>query len=211
MSDDTPTQRLPEPGVTPTEQLSTTPQGELVEERQRSRGLLIGLVIAGVLLLVAIIVLVSFLLGGTPSPTVTSTGSPAPLASGQPTPSTTPTSTPSETAAPPQPTGAAFTAFSPVTEVSCSRGGPDFTPEPPAIRISWQATRTASAWIVQGTSDAADSGFMQIPVSGDESGFPYPLQFPCFQDDTVFTITLVGTDGVHVSKSWTVTNVGERD
>lgn len=60
-----------------------------------------------------------------------------------------------------------------------------------------------------GTDDAVDSGFMQVPTAGDESDFPYPLQFPCNQDTQKYTLTLLGTNGQHVSKTWTVTNSGD--
>lgn len=224
MSDDTPTQRFPTGGDTPTERISTGEVHEdLQEEKQKSRGLMIGLIAAGALLLIAIIVLVVVLLPkGSGDPVVAGTDTPEPSTSASATPeaSETPTPTPSATEEPEQPqqppqpppaTGAAFSTFSPKTQVSCSKGGPDFTPDPPSIQISWATVRADSAWIVQGTSDAADSGFMQIPLNGNESNFQYTLQFPCFQANTKYTITLVGSDGKHVSKSWTVTNVGDKD
>jgi cytoskeletal protein RodZ len=213
MSDDTPTQRLPETGGTPTERIPAGAQEDLVEEKQKSRGLLIGLIAAGALLIVAVIVLIWFVLSGAGAPLANPTNTPLPTASGQQTPSASPTPTATETEdpEPPQQTGPAFTSLDPVEEVECVHGGPFSTPDPPLIKVSWATTRTVSAWIVQGTSDAADSGFMQLTNNGDESDFAYPLQFPCFQASTQFTITLVGDDGSHLSQSWTVTNVGERD
>ena len=219
MSDDTPTQRLPEQNA-PGEIYE-----ELGEERQKSRGLLIGLIVAGALLVAAIAVIVIIFLGkgagaNQADPTTVPTDSSSPVATDtsapSDTPSDTPTPQPTETQAPPPPppppaTGAAFTSFSPKSQVACSKGGPGFTPDPPAIQISWATVRADSAWIVQGTSDAADSQFMQIPLNGNQSNFQYTLQFPCFQANATYTITLVGTDGKHVSKSWKVTNTGDKD
>jgi hypothetical protein len=217
MSDDTPTQRFPAAGDDATGEV----QEDLQEEKKKSRGLLIGLIAAGALLLVAIIVLVVVLFpkgagdiqaGSTQTPQPQTTDTPAPTETATPTPAATtePTQEP-EQPQQPQPTGPAFTSFNAVSQVSCSRGGPGFTPDPPSIQVSWATTRTVSVWIVMGTSDAADSGFMQLTNNGDQSDFAYPLQFPCFQASAQYTITLVGDDGSHVSKTWTVTNVGDRD
>ena len=61
MSDDTPTQRFPAAGDEPTQQIATGEiQEDLREEKQKNRGLLIGLIAAGALLLVAVIVLVGY-------------------------------------------------------------------------------------------------------------------------------------------------------
>lgn len=101
MSDDTPTQRLPQ-GV--------NPESELVEERQKSRTLLYVLIGVGAALLVTIIVLLIVLLGGdrgtpTADPTPSSTPSATPTASESPTPTptATPTPEPEPTQAPPPP------------------------------------------------------------------------------------------------------------
>ena len=216
---------------TPTERINAAIiEDDLQEEKQKSRGLLIGLIAAGALLLAAIIVLVFIVSrntdgGGTsalPTPGTTSGPSSSPTDEASATPDPTPSAI--ETDEPddgddgddsgqsdPPPTGAAFTAFNPKNQVECDKGGPNFTPPPPPIKISWSTVRTQSAWIVGGTSDAADSQFMQIPVNGNQSDFQYELQFPCFQSSTKYTITLVGTDGQHVSKTWKVTNVGDHD
>jgi hypothetical protein len=235
MSDDTPTQRFPNQGDDATERINTAiAQDDLQEEKQKSRGLLVGLIIAGALLLAAIIVLV-FVLGQnanngggndalptTPPTTSDPTIAPTDEASAtpDPTPSATETDSPDDNgdgdsgdgqSDPPPATGAAFTKFDPKGQVECDKGGPNFSPPPPPIKISWATVRTTSAWIVGGTSDAADSHFMQIPLHGNQGDFQYELDFPCFQKSTKFTITLVGTDGKHVSKTWKVTNVGDHD
>jgi hypothetical protein len=217
MSDDTPTQKFPSQG--------DDVQEDLQEEKQKSKGLLIGLIAAGALLLAAIIVLGVFLLRGqgdpvvADAPTPSNSNSPTPGASATPEASATPT--PSATVdapggdsappPPPPPTGAAFSSFNPTSQVRCEFSTPNFTPPTPIVEISWATIRADSAWIVQGTSDAADSGFMQIPLNGNQSDFPYELQFPCFQANATFTITLVGSDGHHVSKSWTIKNIGDKN
>lgn len=221
MSDDTPTQRFPssDSGDTPTQRLDTGEvQEDLQEEKQKSRGLLIGLVAAGGLLLLSIVVIAFFLLNrGQDEPIVANTDTPAASATPTPeaseTPSATPEPEPSEAEEPPAnnpppaATGAAFSSFSPTKNVSCSPGGPYYTPDPPVIKISWATVRADSAWIVMGTSDAADSQYMQIPLNGNQSDFQYTLSYPCPDASATYTITLVGSDGKHVSKSWTVTNV----
>jgi len=225
MSDDTPTQRFPSPddgSNVPTQRIDTAGT-ELVEEKEKSRGLLIGLIIAGALLVIAIVVLVVFLIGrGSGDPVVAGdTNSPtpdtSPSASATPsdTPSATPTPEPTQTqdAPPPPPADdhASFSIFSPTTTVHCEFAAPNFTPPPIAIQITYRGVKTAQAWFVQGTDDAANSGFMQIPISGDETDFPYEIDFPCYQTSATYTITLVGKDGGHVSKSWTVKNTGDHN
>lgn len=221
MSDDTPTQRINSgDGDAPTQRIDTDGAESLSDEKQKSKGLLIGLVVAGGLLLLAIVAITFILLNrGQSNPITVGTDAPTSTSSSTPTPGTTETSsaTPTPTSEPEQPdepeqpqsTAAEFSTFQPKKEVTCSTGGPDFTPPPPTIQISWATIRADSAWIVQGTSDAADSGFMQIPLNGNQSDFQYQLDFPCFQADATYTITLVGSDGNHVSRSWTVKNIGD--
>ncbi len=203
----------------------TPPEGEPVK---KSRGLLITLIVIGAALLIAVVVFVLILLlgdrgGGTalPTPSPTPATSVTPSATPTPTPTPTPTTTSGGGSGggsgsgggggTTQPTGAAFSSFSPVTQVHCEFAAPNFTPPPIPIDVKWSAIRTDSVWFVQGTSDAADSGFMQIPVNGDQGNFPYEIDFPCYQTSAVYTITLVGTDGHHVSKHWTVTNTGDHN
>lgn len=88
-------------------------------------------------------------------------------------------------------------------------GGPGFESTYPLLMVSWTTAGADQAWIVQGTSDAADSMFMQIPLNGSQSDFQNELRLGCNGDPTVFTMTLVGTDGSHVSKSFTVQATGD--
>jgi hypothetical protein len=202
MSDDTPTQRFDQ-----------QPAASASGERRKRSPLIPILITAGAILLVAVVVLVVVLVTrptsstlalntNSPSPSVTPT---TPVVN---TPSPTPTPTPSHSNAPPPPQNpdAAFTLFAPdLSKYSCS-AGPYYSGPTPIVKIKWATVRAKSAWIVQGTSDAADSGFMQIPLSGNQSNFPSELDLACDPPTSTFTITLVGNDGKHVSKSWTVHN-----
>jgi hypothetical protein len=216
MSDDTPTQRFdtPAPSI----------GSEAEQEGKRSRGLMIALMAIGAAILIAIIILVIVLLGRPSEPVAVGTTTPTPTASTSDTPTASirPSATPTATAPPAattppksggggsQPTGAAFTNFSAVTQVKCDQGTVNFTPPPIAIQVKWATVRTNSVWIVFGGSDAADSQFMQLPVSGNQSNFPYELDYPCGAASTEVTMTLVGSDGHHVQKHWTITNTGDK-
>jgi hypothetical protein len=207
MSDDTPTQRFDA-------QAAPAQPGE---PKQKSRLAVILGIIGGVLLLVVILLVVLLVKGqgtpqaaGTNSPLATTTPSATPTLT---TPPVTPTTTPSaaHTTAPPPPpppqsTDPAFTKFVVQSAINSCSSGPYYTGTPPTVNVTWATVRTNSVWIVQGTSDAADSGFMQIPVNGNQSNFPYSIDFSCDTPSSTYTITLVGSNGKHVSKSWTVKN-----
>ncbi len=204
MSDDTPTQRF---------DAQPAPAGPSADKPKSRLPLVLGIV-GGILLLVVILLLV-LLFRGQGTPQAAGTNSPiasdTPTASQSPTtPPVTPTPTPSEsqTTAPPPPpsTDPAFTKFVKQTSINSCSGGPYYTGSPPVIEVTWATVRTDSAWIVQGTSDAADSQFMQIPVSGNQSNFPYEIDFSCGSPSSTYTITIVGSNGKHVSKSWTIQN-----
>lgn len=218
MSDDTPTQRIPQ-GENPVE--------ELDEERKKSRTLLFVLIGVGAALLIAIIVLLIILFGGkgTPSagPTSSNTPSATPTTSDSPTPSATPTPTPTPTVEPePEPTQApppppdnspGFASFNATNSVNCQSPNPDVPvqPLPPQIKFSWSAKNAQSVWFVFGSEDAADAGAFQVPLSGDQDdvydasdSFP----FPCPSGEQKMTLTVVGNNGQHVNKTFTVRNNG---
>ena len=215
MSDDTPTERFD--GIkdaTPSAPGSPPP-------RKNARGPLIALIILGVLLVAAVVVVVVILVGRSSgslsasvtgpvqSPGASDSGTPGPVDVTPTAPANTPKPVTTHKAPPPQPTGAAFTTFVvPKRESGCS-GGPDYTGAPPTVKVTWATIRANSAWIVQGTSDAADSQFMQIPLSGNQSDFQNEFDFACGGQSNTYTITLVGQDGKHVSRSWTVKNTSE--
>jgi hypothetical protein len=205
MSDDTPTQRF---------DAQPAPVGPTGDKPKSRLPLVLGIV-GGVLLLVVILLLVLLLRGqGTPE----AAGTNSPIASTSPSASPTPTTsvaapspTPSESHTtapppPPPPTGPAFTKFVKQTSINSCSGGPYYTGAPPIIEVTWATVRTDSAWIIQGTDDAADAQFMQIPVSGNQSNFPYELDFACGSPSSTYTITIVGSNGKHLSKSWTIKN-----
>ncbi|WP_309711919.1 hypothetical protein [Pseudolysinimonas sp.] len=218
MTDDTPTQRIPE---------TTDAAGELVEERQKSKALLFTLVGVGAALLIAIIVLLIILFGGgsgdpqaTPSSSDSPSASPTPSDSPTPTESATPTSTPTPTptAAPPPPpdTSPGLASFTLATQnVQCQSppapGGGGVVPPNPQVRFNYTSKNASSVWFVFGTSDAADAGAFPMPLSGNQDdvyGSPNSLEFPCYQAEQKYTITVVGNNGQHVSKTFTVKNTG---
>ena len=209
MSDNTPTERF------------DTVSGGAAEEAKKSRTLLYVLIGLGVLLLVAVLVLIGTLL----SRPTGSTGDPKPSSS--PTDSATPTPAPTESSASPTPeaeepetedpqppaeeTGARFKTFNAASSLDgCSPGGPGFDATYPEIQVSWKTAGADEAWIVMGTSDAADSQYMQIPLNGNQSDFQYPMTLSCSDPSTTYTITLVAPNGDHVQKHFTVQNTGEQ-
>jgi hypothetical protein len=206
MSDDTPTQRFD----------AQPPAAEPGEPKPKSRLALVLAIVGGVLLLAVILLVVLLFKGqgtpeaaGTNSPISTSTPSTTPSVTSPPVTPTTSPSTSHTTAPPPQPpqsTDPAFTKFVVQSTINSCSSGPYYTGTPPTVNVTWATVRTDSVWIVQGTSDAADSGFMQIPVSGNQSNFPYEIDFGCDTPSSTYTITLVGSNGKHVSKSWTIKN-----
>jgi len=213
MSDDTPTQRLPQSG---------SDAGELVEERKKSRALLIILIGVGGAILIALIVLLVILLGGgsgtpTANPTATETTSPTPSDSPTPTESATPSATPTPTptptqeAAPPPPdTSPGFASFSRGSTVSCNQTNPPgYTT--PGISFNYTSKNASSVWFVFGTSDAADAGAFPMPLSGNQNDVygGSTVEYPCGQATAKFTLTVVGNNGQHVSKTFTVTNDGD--
>jgi hypothetical protein len=218
MSDDTPTQKFDAAGDAPTERLAQAETDAAEAPTGRSRRTIIILTsIGGALLLAVLILLVVLLTRGSGDPVALPTDASTESATPSPTPteseSATPTPTPSATEEPPppptEPAGPHFTNFIAEDQVACSAGGPGVDPFVPRIEVAWTSADADEAWYVNGTSDAADSGFMQIPLSGDESDFPYEQLFSCGNDQYKYTITLVGSNGEHVSKTWTVVNTGD--
>jgi flagellar basal body-associated protein FliL len=215
MSDDAPTQRIQTDDV----------QEDLTEEKQKSKGLLIGLIIAGALLLVAIVVLVFFLgrAAGSPgTPGVIGTESPAPIVSDTPsaapseTPSATPepepTEEPEEPAQPPQPPATTVTVdkFKVDTPtVFCGKNG---QPDDIDLFFSWATSNGERVYFGVNTNDASQAPFFDnLPLDGDTgSNFPSgysPFQYSCGNQSLKYTITVVDGSGHKASKSVTVTDV----
>ncbi len=218
MGEDTPTVRLD----------AAEPEPE--KKRERSKTLILLLAIVGLLLLIAVVVLLTLIFSGalnkkepatqpgangssqSQSPSPSEEPSSSPSESPSETPSASPSSAPSAPPAPPAPpaeTGPRFKTFSFPASQSCSAGGPGFPATRPEFKVSWTTAGADEAWFVNGTDDAANSGYMQIPLNGNQSAFPYEQIVDCSDGSNTYTITLVGPDGKHVSKTWTVAITGD--
>lgn len=210
MSDDTPTERMAEVSE------------ELVEEKKKSRLLLIILIALVGLLVVALIVTLAVLLtrgsGGpdtAPTPTVTAseTPTPTPTESESATPTPTPTPTPTQAPPPPPPPDntPAFTSFNFNGSVFCNASFPPGY-VPPVIAFNYQTKNASSVWFLFGEGDAANAAAFPMPLSGNQDdvyGGGSSIPYPCYQPQEKFTLTIVGTNGQHVSRTFTVKNVGD--
>jgi hypothetical protein len=191
MSDDAPTKRLP---ITPP---PTPPERPARRERRErpSRAPMIAFIVLLVLLLAAIGVLAYVLVTrgstATAQPSNSPSASPAPVASQPTTPP-----------APPPP--GVFTSFVVPPSQQCSGHGNRRQSQETDAQVTWATTNATQVWVAQGTADAASAGLEQVPLSGNQDSFPTPLPIDCNQRSMTFTMTLIGADGVHVSRTWTV-------
>ncbi|MDQ1551414.1 MAG: hypothetical protein QOD50_836 [Actinomycetota bacterium] len=188
MSDNAPTLRLPTtpppapPGVPP-----PAPPG------RPSRGPLVLFILLSVLVVVAIGVLVWVLIGRANASTQAVNS-----------PSTSDTSAPPVSPSQPPPPGV-FTVFTVPDSQQCrGHGGPGKQQQPVEAQVTWATTNATLVWVAEGTTDAASVGKDQVPLSGNQDAFPDPLPIDCESKSATFTITLVGADGAHVSRTWTV-------
>jgi hypothetical protein len=111
---------------------------------------------------------------------------------------------------PEEDTSTRFVNFSAPTEVVCDFGDEDNQPPKPEIQVSWESANAVEAWYSPSDEDAKDDNYMQIPLSGNQDDLTDEHLFPCGHENVAqYTITLVGPSGEHVSKTWTVTNVGD--
>ena len=151
---------------------------------------------------------------GSPEPTPTPTATPTPTgtASPAPSPDPTPLPTPSATAtAGPLPIEIAkFISFVAPRLTTCVAGEAGIEEYVPVVAVAWNSTGAIEAWFAEGEEDAAELAEMQVPLQGDEGDFTEPQYFPCAELSHKYTLTLVAEDGAHVSKTWTVTNKGDR-
>lgn len=137
-----------------------------------------------------------------PSPTASESAL-APTTAGVTAAATTTTAPPAEDTSP------RFLSFNAPTETVCDAGDEDNQPPKPPILVSWTSVNAVEAWYSPSDEDAKDDNYMQIPLSGNQDAFTDEHLFPCFHEtEHDYTITLVGQNGEHVSKHWTVTNVG---
>ncbi|MFM9878091.1 MAG: hypothetical protein ACKVOG_09665 [Rhodoglobus sp.] len=86
-------------------------------------------------------------------------------------------------------------------------------PSPQYISFSWSSSNVDQVFFGVNTNDASQGAFFDnLPPSGDTSNFPPgydPFEFPCPTESVKYTLTVIG-DGVKVSKSVTVTNIGDK-
>lgn len=210
MSDDTPTQRLDSAEV----------REDLQEEKQKNKGLMIGLIAAGALLLVAIVVLVVVLLpkgsggpqaGDTQSPQPATTETAAPTESATPTPAP-PTAEPTEEPAPPpqqQPSGPAITSFtvSPGT-VYCNTQAP-VQPQNQYLSISWKTVGADEIRI--GTYDPYgdySTRYYNLPPNGNESAIGQDIIYQCPEATQTWRLEIVA-NGQVIKKEVTIQNKGD--
>jgi hypothetical protein len=171
------------------------PGGRTSDDERRSRGLIIGLAIAGGVLLLALIALLIWL-ATSQAPVAEPTESPTPSASASETP--TPTPTPTETEEPPPPPPppadaiATFTASA--EQVDCTAAGGTSVP----LTFSWAATGNR-LWFGVGTDDASANPYKEYPLNYTMDEVPYQCGQPGQQQR--YTITVERTDGTHESKT----------
>ena len=114
---------------------------------------------------------------------------------------------PTKTTAPPPPPAAAgaFTSFTvPQSQGGCGRHGT------PTVMVSWATSNAKTVWIQTGTVDAAAGGGTELPLTGNQSDVPDSFTLDCSQRFNTYSITLVGDNGGHVSKTWTIRVGGHR-
>lgn len=134
-------------------------------------------------------------------------GGEAPLATlGPPVQTDAPIPTPTD-AADDVPEGAHFGFFSSETEVQCPPDGAG-----PAIQFAWETVDAAEVWFTAQDADAVDEADLQLPLNGNQDDLAQPILFPCtLQQRQEYTVTLLGTDGQHLSEHFTVTDLNWND
>ena len=158
-----------------------------------SRGPLVAFILLSILVVSAIGVLVYVLIGRA---NATALGTPSPIASSE---------RPAAPSQPPPPPGA-FTTFTVPPSQQCRGHGKD--QHEVDAQVAWATTDATAVWVAEGTTDAATAGTEQVPLSGNQDSFPTPLPIDCNAQSMTFTLTLVGADEAHVSRTWTVMIVG---
>jgi hypothetical protein len=178
--------------------------------------LLIALIAVGGVLLLAVVAIVFLLIGQ-------NANGGNPVTAGDPTPTPTISETPATPTAEPEDSGdgggeapvdnsTRFTSFNYDETVECDPTGQAEEKAQPSI--SWASANAASVWWTPSDEDAYDDQGYQIPKSGDQhdmsesKGQGERFEFPCNHEETMdVTITLVSSNGQHVSKTVTFRDV----
>jgi hypothetical protein len=188
MSDNAPTMRLPTtpPPAPPPRRRPTPP-------KRPSRGPMIAFIVLSVVLVAAVVVLVYVLVNRSAAASAPAMNPPSTTAS---------SAAPAAQPPPPPPPAGVFTAFTVPTSQQCRGHGNGR--QPVDAQVTWATTNATQVWFAQGTTDAASAGFERVPLSGNQDSFPTPVPIDCDSRSMTFTMTLVGADGAHVSRTWTV-------
>jgi hypothetical protein len=125
------------------------------------------------------------------------------------TPGATDTSAPPASPSQPPPPPGVFTVFTVPPAQDCHKhGGPGKDQQEVDLQVTWATTNATQVWVAPGSTDAQTVGTEQIPLSGNQDAFPTPVPIDCNDTSQTFTMTLVGADGAHVSRTWTVMITG---
>jgi hypothetical protein len=181
--------------------------------------LLIALIAVGGVLLLTVVAIVFLLIGQNANggdPVTVGDQDPIPTVTDTPTPTAEPDdggddSDGGDGGETPVDNSTRFTSFSYDETVECDPTGQDEKPSP---SISWASANAASVWWTPSDEDAYDDQGYQVPQSGDQDdmtaskGPGERFEFPCNHEETLdVTITLVSSNGQHVSKSVTFRDV----
>jgi hypothetical protein len=163
------------------------------------RGLLIAVLVLAALLFAAGITLLVLVLNGGSAPAPTPSPSPTHSAGPTPTKSPNPKPTASPTTPPVPPATAAITAFSGTpTTVDCVASAAT-----PQVAFSWTTTNATQAAIAWGAAqkDALNTpNFNGLPGTAQN----YQVPYDCSAASLVYSFTVVGPDGKHVTQVVTV-------
>lgn len=189
MSDNTPTLRLP--AASPPQGSPALPEAP---PPRPSRAPQIAFAVLSVVVVAAIGVLVYVLVDRTNSNPPSST---APAATATIAPPLSPTQPPAAAVAP-----GTFTVFTVPPSQECRGHGKGR--QAADVQVTWETSNATQVWVAPGMADAATVGSQQVPLSGNQDSFSSPLALDCNGRSNTFTMTLIGADGAHASRTWTV-------
>jgi hypothetical protein len=225
-------------GETPTELLvapSVAPAYGGDSAKKSRRRVIILACVGGALMLALIVVLIALLTRGTPVPvalptataSASSTPSPTAIKTPRATPSAPPSATPSATpSASPSPTMTVKPTPTPTPPPDTTSKIDSFTvgsntifcnqsaPVTPSYELSfsWSSSNVSAVYFGIDTNDASTAPFYDnLPPSGNSgANFSSPVSFPCYTASQTYTLTVLGSGGQKVSKTVTVTNIGDK-